>query len=419
MPFPSIIDIESLVQPIAGDSPCGEDIRDDRSPTSDYYSIKDARNNARAAERSSMFDEDVDLITPWRAVQEIAPKILKDKSKDLEVAAWYTEALIRLHGVTGLRDGLGLIEALIEQHWDNLYPQPDEDGLETKVAPITGLNGDGGDGTLMAPIRNAAITDEGDLGSFNLWQYQKARDNDKIADPDEKSGRIESLGFSLQDIESTVAATPTDFYVDLIDTLQQAIDSYKNFSGQLKSYCGNEAPPSSNISQLMDEVLRSVRFLSKEKLEALEAQNAAATEAPSLETATTETSDLIQQVIQGPAVATGAIVNREDALRRLQDVADYFRTHEPHTPIAPGIERLIEWGRMTVSELMMALLPEDHSRNAFSQLTGVKLDGSDDQKYVAPAAPTPVNNSSASNVPTTPKPTAEAPAPEPEQATGW
>ncbi|MGH1373714.1 MAG: type VI secretion system protein TssA [Cellvibrionaceae bacterium] len=412
MPFEKIIDVESLLTAISDDNPTGEDIREDRSPTSDYYSIKDARNNARAAERSSMFDEDVDLITPWRAVMDIAPQILRTKSKDLEVASWYTEALIRLHGISGLRDGFLLINGLINTHWENLYPHPDEDGLETKVAPITGLNGDGGDGTLMAPIRNAALTVEGDYGSFNLWQYQKARDNDKIADEDEKAIRIENLGFSLQDIEQTIESSETQFYVDMIDTLQETVDTYKAFNAALKTYCGNDAPPYTNLTKLIEEVLRSVRFLSKAKLEAMQAQPPEA-EATDQSDEQSPGSAIFSQAVAGPLVASGAIQSREDALKRLQDVADYFRQNEPHTPIAPGIERLIDWGRMTVAELMMELLPEDHSRSAFSQLTGVKLDGSDTQKYVAPTV-------AAAPIAQTPAESAPAPAAtEPAQSSGW
>ena len=41
----------------------------------------------------------------------------------------------------------------------------------------------------------------------------------------------------------------------------------------------------------------------------------------------------------------------------MEKVAAYFRTYEPHTPLAPGLERLINWGRMTVAELMVEHAP--------------------------------------------------------------
>ncbi|WP_160151652.1 type VI secretion system protein TssA [Microbulbifer sp. ALW1] len=388
MAFANVIDLDALTQAISGDLAQGEDIRTDRSPTSDYYTIKDARNSARAAERSAMFDEgDTDLMAPWRDVSKTAEKILKEKSKDLEVASWYAESLIRLHGFPGLRDGIDLIDRLIDGYWDNLYPEPDEDGIETKVAPLTGLNGDGADGTLLMPIRNADITPEGDFGGFSFFHYQQARDADRIADDDAKAARVETLGYSLAEFEQCVQSAGAQWAQDLVETLEEALARYKSINEKLREHCGHDAPPHSNISALLDEVLRTTRFIYKAQLESLAVAEPVA-EATAAEVssaaATGEVSAPISQLI---AVPNGAVASREDALLLLEKAAKYFRTYEPHTPLAPGLERLISWGRMTVAELMTELLPDDQSRALYSQLTGVKLDGSDSQRYVAPPAP--------------------------------
>ncbi|WP_444929358.1 type VI secretion system protein TssA [Microbulbifer sp. SSSA002] len=420
MAFPNTINIDELVAPISEDNPVGEDIREDRSPTSDYYSIKDARNSARAAERSAMFDDaDTDLLAPWRDVAKVAENILSKKSKDLEVASWYTEALIRLHGFVGLRDGLQLIDSLVEQHWEGLYPLPDEDGLETKVAPLTGLNGDGGDGTLMMPIRSAAITPEGDYGDFSFFQFQQARDADKLTDEDAKTARIETLGYSFEQVEQCVNSASAEWAQNLIQTIEGALEYFKAINNNLRQSCGHDAPPTTNISSLLDEVLRTSRFVYKAKLESLE-QTQVAQEPESSEELTgggTQT--------EGPAVATvstsavvvptGPVVSREDALKLLEQAAKYFRTYEPHTPLAPGLERLIGWGRMTVSELMSELLPDDQSKALYSQLTGVRLDGTDTQKYITP----PVTTAGTSSAPAVAADTPSESVSEPALDEGW
>ncbi|AFU98093.1 type VI secretion system protein TssA [Simiduia agarivorans] len=413
MSMEHVIDLDSLLTPISENEPQGSDLRADRSPNSLYYAIKDARNNARAAERSAMFDEDVDLMSPWKQVADLAPAILRETSKDLEVSCWYTEALIRLHGLSGLRDGLQLIKKLIEDHWEGLYPQPDEDGIETKVAPLTGLNGDGGEGTLLAPLRNMPITLEEAGGAFSLWQYQQARDADRIVDEDEKVSRFDSLGYSLKSISDTIAATAVPQAVSVVETLEECLDLFKSSQALLRSHCDHEAPPSSNISNLLEELLRTARFIYKEKLEAAqvaqEATQNAAAESESADAA--GTSGL---PVTGISAPSGAISDREDALKRLETVAEYFRRYEPHSPIGPGLERLATWGRMTVAELMMELLPEDSAKGIFSQLTGVKLDGSDTATYIAPpkaAAP------QAANPPSQAAPAAEAE--QNEASMGW
>lgn len=382
MPLAHVINLDDLLSPISESAPQGADIREDRSPNSDYYSVKDARNSARAAERSSLFDDDVDLTSPWKTVVEIAPKIISKASKDLEVASWYLEGLIRLEGLAGLRDGIQLLHDLVDQYWDGLFPLIDEDGIETKVAPLTGLNGDGGDGTLLTPIRNIPITIEYAGDSFSFWLYQQVRDAERVQDEDERSSRLDNLGLTPKDIADTIQATQPKDCVEIVATLEQCVNLYKAMSAKLRIHCKSEAPPSSNISTLLEEILRTTRHIYQEKLAAAQAESAIEDE--DRPTVDGEGAGVSANAMKKSNAGSGPITDREDALKRLAQVAQYFRTYEPHTPIAPSLERLISWGRMTVSELMMELLPDQNAKGVFSQLTGVRLDGSDTKVYTAP-----------------------------------
>ncbi len=85
-------------------------------------------------------------------MREVGIKTLAETTKDLEVAAWMTEALVRGHGLAGLTFGARLWRrGLAERHWDGLFPLPDDYGMETRVAPVTGLNGRDGKGSLLSP----------------------------------------------------------------------------------------------------------------------------------------------------------------------------------------------------------------------------------------------------------------------------
>jgi hypothetical protein len=48
-------------------------------------------------------------ILQWRVVRELATEALTVRSKDLEVAAWLTEALLRDAGLSGLTAGFRLL----------------------------------------------------------------------------------------------------------------------------------------------------------------------------------------------------------------------------------------------------------------------------------------------------------------------
>ena len=62
--------------------------------------------------------------------------MLRDRTKDLQIAIWLTEANMKLHGFAGLRDSFRLIRELMLRYWDTgLYPVM-EDGPEDRAGPL-------------------------------------------------------------------------------------------------------------------------------------------------------------------------------------------------------------------------------------------------------------------------------------------
>ena len=371
MPSSAFVDIESLVAPIADDNLVGSDIRQDTSPTSIYNSIKDARSAARAAERHSMFDEDSnEAMTHWHKILELAPDILKNHAKDLEVASWYTEALIRRAGFQGLRDGFNIIHQLIDKYWDNVYPLPDEeDGIETRVASLSGLNGEGAEGVLIAPIRNVTITEGSDPGPFSFWQYKQALDIQKIADDNTRQKKASKIGYTIEDIENAVANSSEEFFVNLRDDISTSINEYRQISSMLDQLCGtHEAPPTSNIINTLEDALSVIKHIARFKLP-VESSNEEDIGDMDSE------GNVIQEGANGVAtILPGAIKTRTDAFRHLNNISEFFRKTEPHSPISYIIDKAVRWGDMDLNELMKELIPDSSSRDYYSSLTGVKND---------------------------------------------
>lgn len=360
----AIIDISSLLAPVSEDNPVGNDIREDSSPTSAYYTIKDARNSARAAERNSMFDGgSTEADENWRKILELAPDILKNNAKDLEIASWYTEALIRRHGFPGLKAGFSIIKQMIEQYWDNLYPLPDEDGIETRVSSLTGLNGEGAEGVLIAPIRNARITEDVQPGPFNYWQYTQALDIQKITDEDSRAEKTNKIGFNIEDIENVVANSSDDFYISLKNDITECLADYRTISQMLDEHCGNmDAPPTSNIINALESTLGVINHVAKYKFPE-ESSNEEEFNEDGTVSSTGNTSS-----------ASGPIQNRADAFRRLNEISDFFRKTEPHSPISYALDKAVKWGDMSLGQLMRELIPDSSSLDYYGSLTGIKTD---------------------------------------------
>src|SRR5262249_5445404 len=76
----------------------------------------------------------------WGRIIEQATDALQKSSKDLRLACYLTEALVKEHGFAGLRDGMQLLHDLVDQCWDRLLPKPDEgETMETRTPPFLGL----------------------------------------------------------------------------------------------------------------------------------------------------------------------------------------------------------------------------------------------------------------------------------------
>ena len=101
--LPDGFDLAALLAPLPGEVPQGTDLREDFSAQSPYFRLRDARSEARDAEKAADRGEEArDAMPLWRTVRDLGMKCLAETSKDLEVAAWMTEALLRLSGLRGL-----------------------------------------------------------------------------------------------------------------------------------------------------------------------------------------------------------------------------------------------------------------------------------------------------------------------------
>ena len=265
MASPDVLDLDRLLAPLGEESPAGVDIRSDSSPGSLYYQIKDARTAARSAERQAA-DGVPDARADWRPVLKQGEKALAEKTKDLEVAAFMIEALVRLHGFAGLREGFKLARGLVENFWDGLYPTPDEDGISTRVAPLASLNGEDAEGVLIQPIALVPLTDDSAGGPFSHVQYQQATAIDQMTDDEAKARRMEQVGVSMSKIAQAVSETSPEFYAELVADLSQCQEEFAGLCSALDERCGGNAPPASNIRSALDGCMDAIRDIARNKL---------------------------------------------------------------------------------------------------------------------------------------------------------
>src|SRR5689334_13735647 len=254
--LPEGFDLEALLAPIAGDAPQGTDIREDFSAASPYNRLRDARSEARDAERGKDTG-DADARDPgplWRIVRELAVTTLAETTKDLEVAAWMTEAYVRSHGLPGLTAGALVMAGLAQRYWDVLYPMPDDYGMETRVSPVTGLNGRDGNGSLIQPLYKTVLFKRPDGEPLAYYQYRQSEQLGTL-DAERRQQRIDAGAVPLETLEREARAAGPRAFATLLDDARAARDAWQAMATVMDEKAGADGPSTTAVRDLLAGII--------------------------------------------------------------------------------------------------------------------------------------------------------------------
>jgi type VI secretion system protein ImpA len=354
------IGIDAMLAPLAGETPVGTDLRTDFGAASPYYRLRDARAEARAAERAADAVQGDEAAMPleWRSVRQLAIAALTNATKDLEIAAWLTEALVRGEGIAGLAVGAKLMQGLVSNFWQaGLFPLADEDGVVTRVAPVTGLNGEGGDGTLVQPLRKQVFFRQPDGTQVAFWEFNASLLLQGEADAKKRSQRIAAGVKPFADLERDAKAAGAGTFAALRHELRTAHAAWTALGETLDQAAGADSPPTGRVKAILEEMLEATaRFAPPED----------AVPEPAAETAAAGTA----ATPVAPAAARAE--SREDMLRELGRIADYFRRTEPHSPLAYTLDEAVRRGRMSWPDLLSEIVPDTNQRAQMLMQLGIR-----------------------------------------------
>lgn len=374
-----ILDLETLLAPI-GDTGGGEDLRLDYSPSSIYQKLRDARSEARAEERQrdSEGEGEAAVAEGWRQVRRLASEALGGKSKDFEIAAWLTEALVRMEGLAGLTVCARLLTGLLEQHWDAGFPQPDEEGseeerLEGRSAPLGGLAGGDNDGTIMQALRRAPLFRRPSGESLSIYQYDASEETAGLADEARREARYAQGVVALETIE-TEAKFDRARLVAAARLASEARAAWQEFQDQCDARFGYYSPPTRRVAEVLDRMVEVATRLGGG--------------AETAEYAPTEMGESSAPAMAGEAPVQGMAMGvpgfnpagREQALRTLEQLAAFFQKTEPHSFLAYTLADAARRGRMSLPELLAEVLQDDSARSAMLTALGIRPSSMEEQQ---------------------------------------
>jgi type VI secretion system protein ImpA len=367
---PEVIDIEALLAPIPGDNPAGEDQR----YSGLYDEIREAR---RADEDLAQGEWKRELkVADWKQVIELATDALATKTKDLQICAWLDEALVKKHGFVGLRDGLKLMRGLHERYWDNVYPEIDEGDMEARANSLAWM-----DAQLALAIKEVQLTNHTAGANYNYIQWEQAKE---FNIPE----NIDALGSTeqeqAQETRQRAAAegkitseqwrisknvTRRAFYENLYLLINECREEFRALDRVMDEKFGRQTPGLGALQKSLGEIHALIEALVKEKRVAEPdpvPEGAAATDGSGPEEAAVIAGD------GSVMVASGPVRSRQEALKRLGEVAEYFRRTEPHSPVSYLVQRAIKWGQMPLETWLEDVIKDPGVLDQMRETLGLK-----------------------------------------------
>jgi type VI secretion system protein ImpA len=367
---PPVIDLDRLLQPISEENPSGESLR----YSGLYDQIVEAR---RADENLNQGAWQTELkVADYHRVIELAEPALTTQTKDLQIAVWFSEALIKIHGFTGLRDSLKLITGLQANFWDTLHPEIDEGDMEGRANAISWFEINGGDASKSAKYTGGqgyGFTDWQDSQIFDIPENLESMSSEEqtkytaLRTQAEKEGRVTAEMWK-KEISATrrLAVEKSNFIIE------ECWEAFTELNRVIEEkYDLKQAPGTSKFRKTLEDIHTQVKKILEEKR--IEEPDPEPEEEVEGEVA--QGGDGAAVGAKGGGSLSGAIQNRKDALKRLAEIADFFQKTEPHSPVSYLVQRAVKWGNMPLENWLQDVIKDESILSQLRQTLGFNTGG--------------------------------------------
>lgn len=340
------IDLDTLLRPLDGDSPCGPDM----SFSSEFDALKEMRREDDPTLDQGAWVTELKR-ADWPGALAACETLLAMRTKDLRVAGWYTEAAARLQGYAGLAQGLALYAGLVRDRWDQVHPLPDGADQELRIGSLSWLLAL----VTQACRRVPVLRHEAD--TYSLADIDTARQRALApADSDVAAGHP-----NLDDIQRAQGRTAVNEVTAALADARRVPEALAQLQQAADARLGNDGPGFVTAREAVADAVAALERLTRDMGgHAGKREDAVA---PGLAGSS------------GAVVAAGSPHSRAQALAQLRQVADFFRRTEPHSPVAYLAERAAAWGDMPLHAWLRHVMKDGATLAQLEELLGVPPTG--------------------------------------------
>ncbi len=347
--------VNGLLAPISEADPCGEDL----SFSPEFDRITEARREDDATVDYGEWQAALKQ-ADWPTVIACCTDLLQTRSKDLRLAAWLAEAEVKTTGLPGLCNGVETMCRLIERFGPEVHPRGDDGDHERRIGTLSWFV------TRMAQlVRQIPIT-QSKAGRYCLNDHESAVLLQTQVQRNAESGAAQEDRITVEKFATAVAKTDKALYLRWIAEAEQCRSALAGLRKASDDLFGIEGPSLSPLEGGIEALSLRLNMIAKDLGIASGATAAGAQAADSAVPDGFGTGTAI--------VPAGPIKSRAQALELLRHVALFFRTTEPHSPVAYLADKAAYWGDMPLHAWLRSVVKDNGTLAHIEELLGVKTE---------------------------------------------
>ncbi|SFJ95275.1 ImpA family type VI secretion system protein [Caulobacter sp. UNC279MFTsu5.1] len=317
------LDPSRLLAPVSDDDPTGPDLAYDPQ----RYEIEQAFETEVSIDASGVEAQASDI--DWRA---IIAKIVEQsaRTKDIWLPVYLCRAGARAGDLEVVEAGAKYLAGLLETYWPGLHPRLEEYGFQGRKGPCDSLTGAP---QFIQPLRRITLIRHPRLGDYSIDDFERFRLG---GETEEGYGMFRA---ALEDVSQ-------DGLEEIIQRLDAISDSLRRVDLTLTANADDGGSTNFRATyEALDQMRRAVQAFGP-KLTASE--NGEPTVEP----------DVASPSFSNSTPVLGArIETRDDVVRALEALGDYYRRREPGHPILTLLQRAREWVGLDFMAILEDIAP--------------------------------------------------------------
>lgn len=317
------LDPSRLLAPVSDDDPTGPDLAYDPQ----RYEIEQAFETEVSIDASGVEAQASEV--DWRA---IIAKIVEqsDRTKDIWLPIYLCRAGARAGDLEIVEAGARYLAGLLETYWPGLHPRLEEYGFQGRKGPCDSL---AGASQFIHPLRRIMLIRHPRLGDYSIDDFERFRLG---GETEEGYGMFRA---ALEDVSQ-------DGLEEIVQRLNAIEDGLRRVDLTLTANADDGGSTNFRATyEALGQMRRAVQaFVAKPTV----SENGEPIAEP----------DVASPSFSNSTPALGArIETRDDVVRALEALSDYYRRREPGHPILTLLQRAREWVGLDFMAILEDIAP--------------------------------------------------------------